>query len=114
MAQTPEGKVKDKVKKLLKKYDCYYFMPVQAGYGAATLDFLVCCKGQFIGIETKAPGKKATERQQLTMNQMWEAGGMSLVVDGSEEHMQMLEGYLVGIDLMYHSRPDQFVEVIDD
>ena len=114
MAQTPEGKVKDKVKKLLKKHDCYYFMPVQAGYGAATLDFLVCCKGCFIGIETKAPGKKATERQLLTMEGMENAGGLALVVDGSEGHMRMLENYLIGITLMGRSQYHKFVEIKDD
>jgi hypothetical protein len=60
---TPEGKVKDKVKKLLNAYGCYHFWPVQSGYGARTLDCLGCHNGQFFAIETKAPGKKMTEQQ---------------------------------------------------
>jgi hypothetical protein len=36
---TPEGRVKSDVRKLLNRYEVYYFMPVQMGYGAAGLDF---------------------------------------------------------------------------
>lgn len=63
MSETPEAKVKRKVKELLNAEGVYYFMPVQVGYGARTLDFLCCHKGQFFAIETKAPGKKMTEQQ---------------------------------------------------
>lgn len=80
--QTPEGKVKDKVKRLLQDYGCYYFMPVQTGYGAPTLDFLICCEGVFIAVETKAPGKKPTARQEMTIQQMQKAGAVVLVIDG--------------------------------
>ena len=59
MALTPEGKVKAAVKRVLARYpETYFFMPVQAGYGKKTLDFLICHYGEFIAIETKAPGKK--------------------------------------------------------
>lgn len=63
MSETPEAKVKRKVKELLNAEGVYYFMPVQVGYGARTLDFLCCHRGQFFAIETKAPGKKMTEQQ---------------------------------------------------
>ena len=80
MASTPEGKVKAKVKRLLKKYDCYQFWPVQSGYGAPTLDCLGCCNGFFFGIETKAPGKHPTPRQYLTIADMEEANGRVFVI----------------------------------
>lgn len=80
MASTPEGKVKDKVKRLLKKYGCYQFWPVQTGYGAPTLDCLACHNGYFLGIETKAPGKHPTPRQLLTMDDMKEADGKVFVI----------------------------------
>ena len=38
-SRTPEGKVKEKVSKLLREYGVYYFMPVQTGYGPAGLDY---------------------------------------------------------------------------
>jgi Holliday junction resolvase len=90
MAQTPEGKVKDKVKRLLKKYGAYYFMPVQSGYGAPTLDILACYRGIFVAIETKAPGKKPTARQELTIKQIKEARGQVYVIDGDTSELEEL------------------------
>jgi hypothetical protein len=90
--KTPEGKIKDVVKKVLTKHGAYYFMPVQNGYGAATLDFLCCYNGLFFAIETKAPGKKLTERQELTKASMNKAGGLVFVIDGS---VQELEEFLL-------------------
>lgn len=77
---TPEGKVKAKVKKILAQHDAYFFMPVQTGYGATTVDFLVCVYGFFLGIETKAGKGKVTDRQEDVMQEIKNAGGFSLVV----------------------------------
>jgi hypothetical protein len=77
---TPEGKVKAKVKRLLKEHDAYFFMPVQTGYGAPTLDFLVCVYGFFVAIETKAGKARPTQRQELTINEIRQAGGFAIVV----------------------------------
>ena len=83
MAATPEGIVKNEVKKLLNAYpQLYYFMPVQAGFGASTLDFLGCHVGRFFAIETKAPGKRPTDRQKMIMDQMRRAGAKVFVIDG--------------------------------
>lgn len=81
MANTPEGKVKDVVKKVCKELGIYYHMPVQNGMGKPTLDFILCVDGKFVAIETKAPGKKPTPRQELTMKEMQGAGGIAFVVD---------------------------------
>ncbi len=79
---TPEGKVKAAVSKVLSKYSgLYSLMPVQNGMGAATLDYLVCYRGQFIGIETKAPGKKPTPRQKTTIAKLQAAGAVVFVID---------------------------------
>jgi penicillin-binding protein-related factor A (putative recombinase) len=86
--QTPEGKVKDEVKKLLVKHGAYYHMPVQNGMGTPTLDFIGCMKGYFFGIETKAPGKKPTPRQLLTIKNMESAGGTCFVIDGDLSELQ--------------------------
>ena len=83
MAQTPEGKVKARVKKMLREHGAYFFMPVQHGYGTVTLDFLVCLRGRFLAIETKAPGKKPTALQSICMNDIKAAGGHAMVVDGT-------------------------------
>jgi len=88
MASTPEGKVKAKVKKAFEYlrhegYEIYYHMPVQNGMGAPTLDFIGCFRGQFFAIETKAPGKKPTERQLTTIADMERAGAKVFVYDGT-------------------------------
>jgi hypothetical protein len=80
MAKGPESKVKDDVKAYLEKIGAYWYMPVPVGFGRPTLDFLVCWRGHFIGIETKAPGKNPTVRQKLTIKQIQAAGGRTAVV----------------------------------
>lgn len=78
---TPEGKVKDAVKKLLREHGAYWHMPVQNGMGSPALDFHVCHNGRYAGIETKAKGKHATERQLRTMREMRRAGGSVFLID---------------------------------
>lgn len=78
---TPEGKVKDRVKKLLKKYGVYYHMPVLGAMGKPSLDFICCYKGYFIAIETKAGNKQPTTRQEITMNEIRAAGGFVFLIN---------------------------------
>ena len=84
MVKTPEGKVKDAVKKVLDKHGVYYFMPVQAGYGKPGLDFHCIHKGRGFCIETKAPGKKPTPRQLNTMTDIRSALGVVFLIDGTD------------------------------
>ena len=75
---TPEGKVKKAVKDYLASLTPkpYVYMPVPMGYGATTLNFLVCHKGQFWGIETKRAGINApTPAQACCMSDIAHAGG---------------------------------------
>jgi hypothetical protein len=90
---TPEGKVKDKVKKMLKAYGAYYHCPVQNGMGEPTLDFICCHNGRFFAIETKAPGGKPTKRQEVTMYNIAFAGGFVFVIS-NQEQLDILECYL--------------------
>ena len=84
MGVTPEGKVKKLVKTTIAKYEgVYVFMPVQTGFGTKTLDFLLCANGSFVAIETKAPGKKPTPLQHLTIGEILGAGGKTIVLDGA-------------------------------
>lgn len=83
MAQTPEGKVKAKVSGLLKATPgLYYDMPVPGGFGASTLDYVGCYLGRFFAVETKAPGKKPTPRQNQIIARMQAAGAAVFVIDG--------------------------------
>jgi len=97
---TPEGKVKTKVKALLKKNGCYQFWPVQTGYGAATLDCIGCYMGLYFSVETKAPGKHLTPRQELTREAMEKAGATVFVIgeyqdaDGEYSGMDELAEWL--------------------
>jgi len=80
---TPEGKVKKQVSTLLKSYSClFYTMPVPSGFGESTLDYMGCYRGHYFAIETKAPSKRPTPRQQTVIAQMQQAGGAVFVIDG--------------------------------
>ena len=95
---TPEGRVKAAVKKVLKKHGIYYFMPVQTGYGTQGLDFYCCIMGEFVAIETKAPGQKLTARQAQTTKIIKQSKGTVLVID-SVEKAQELSALIVMITL---------------
>tara|TARA_R110000868_G_scaffold45410_1_gene150650 strand:+ start:201 stop:476 length:276 start_codon:yes stop_codon:yes gene_type:complete len=88
---TPEGRVKDAVKKVLKAHNAYYHMAVMNGLGAPTLDFVGCHRGRYFAIETKAPGKKPTPRQWSTIIDMRTAGGKVFIIDGD---LTELKGWL--------------------
>ena len=79
---TPEGRVKERVKNVLRKFRAYYHMPVQNGLGAPSLDFIGCFHGRYFAIETKAPGGKPTPRQENTLREIERAGGKVFVLDG--------------------------------
>jgi hypothetical protein len=76
---TPESKLKLEVKAYLDGIGAYYFMPVQMGLGAATVDFLCCVKGRFVAIETKIWPRRATPRQMRCLTMVREAGGLAFV-----------------------------------
>lgn len=90
---TPEGKVKDKVKAVLKKYHAYWHCPVQNGMGAPSLDFIGCINGQYFAIETKAASKQPTPRQAMTMQQIADAGGKTFLVN-EIEGLEQLDAWL--------------------
>ncbi|NCC32427.1 MAG: VRR-NUC domain-containing protein [Chloroflexia bacterium] len=89
MATTPEGKIKAAVKQWLNDKGAYWYMVVPTGYSRAGVpDFLVCLPdhtghGRFIGIETKAPGKRnnTSPNQKRELQLITQAGGVSLVID---------------------------------
>lgn len=90
---TPEGKVKDKVKKVLNAYGCYHFWPVQTGMGARTLDCLGSHNGRAFAIETKAPGKKMTEQQRAIADRM-ELSRCTVFEISTSESLSLLELWL--------------------
>lgn len=94
MAQTPEGKVKDAVKKELKARGVWYFMPAANGFGKVGIPDIICCvDGKFLAIETKAPGKRnnTTPNQDARINEIRAAKGWALVVDDVQQVKEFLD-----------------------
>ena len=91
MAQTPEAKVKEKIKKILKEHDVYFAMPMGTGYGNSGVpDFLCCVNGRFLAIEAKAGKGVPTALQEKNMRDIKAAGGIATVVN--EENLDWLRG----------------------
>ncbi len=95
MSMTSEGKVKAAIKKLLKEHGIWFYMPVQNGMGVVGIpDFICCWEGEFLAIETKAPGKRKnlTPNQERRIAEIHAAGGRALVVDDIDQLWRVLNG----------------------
>lgn len=99
---TPEGAIKAKISRVLNKHGAWSLMPVPTGFQGKTIDFVVCCKGWFIAIEAKRPGKDATTRQSYVLGLIREAGGLTYIID-SQEGVDALDKELGG--LVWHNQP---------
>ena len=91
---TPEGKVKDQVRKYLKNKGVWYYQPVQNGMGVVGIpDFICCWNGRFLAIETKAPGKRSqtTANQDRVLAEINDHGGFQIVVDDIAQLIDYLE-----------------------
>lgn len=90
---TPEGKVKEKVKGLLKANGIWYTMPIGQTYcRQGSPDFLCCVRGMFVGIETKAGYGKPTAMQKEQMNCINESGGFTFCVN--EKNFDILKEWI--------------------
>jgi Holliday junction resolvase len=100
MAETPEGRVKRKIKDVLKSFgaDVYYFMPAMGSFGRSGVpDIVACVYGTFVGIEVKADKRKnpPTELQNKNLAEIQAAGGVALVIDAND--LEFLRGTLESI-----------------
>ena len=90
MAQTPEAKVKAKIKKILKDNNVYFAMPIGTGYGSSGVpDFLCCVNGNFLAVEAKAGKGTTTALQDKNLRDIKQAGGTAAVI--AEEQLEYLE-----------------------
>jgi Holliday junction resolvase len=90
MAQTPEGKVKAAVRKMLVKHGIYYFMPPGMGLGRSGIpDIIGCTTGRFIAVECKAGKGKPTALQERELAAIAAAGGFTFVA--REDNLVELE-----------------------
>lgn len=92
---TPEGRVKEAVKKFLKERGIWYFMPVAGPFSAHGVpDFVCCYMGNFLAIETKAVGKlkTLTANQERVIGEIREHGGTVHVIDDVDTLKRLLGG----------------------
>ena len=90
-SNTPEGKVKAKVKKILNDYGALHFSPFMAGMGSAGVSDIICLyKGKFIAIECKADKSKLpTELQKKFLEKVINWGGLGLIIHN--ENIELLK-----------------------
>lgn len=95
MSRTPEGRVKEAIKKELDSrgfwragtaepsiVEGWYYMPVSNGMGVHGIpDFICCWQGRFFGIEAKAKGGEPTPNQLRRHEEIRTAKGLVLVAD---------------------------------
>lgn len=85
--RTPEGRVKERVKKILHSLNAYYTMPQTGGYGASGVpDFLICFAGRFFAVECKAGKKEPTDLQMRQLMNIIDAGGYVFLVNETPYH----------------------------
>ena len=93
MAMTPEGAVKNRVKKELDELGAYYFMPATGGFGRSGIpDFVGCHKGVFFAIECKAGKGTPTALQERELKNIKRAGGQAWVVN--ETNVELLSQWV--------------------
>ena len=101
MGTTPEGKVKDAVKKVLDAYKphVYYRMAVLNGMGRPGLDFYGCAFGYHFEIETKADHKELTPRQKTTTGEIEAAWGKVFAICSRDAYeFDALKMWLAALD----------------
>jgi Holliday junction resolvase len=89
---TPERKVKEQVKEMLKDAGYWYFMPV-AGRGTMGIPDIIGCapNGKFLAIECKATGGMLTPLQDKVLRDIMQHGGYTFVAWPSNlDHLQKL------------------------
>lgn len=93
MASTPEGKIKNKLDKMLKYERVWFYSPQAGPFGRAGVpDRVAIVNGRFIGIECKADRtKKPTALQLKCMKEIEMAGGKCFVVYDDETINQVRE-----------------------
>jgi Holliday junction resolvase len=96
MAQTPEVKVKNRVKKILDDAGAYYFMPPANGFGRAGIpDIIGCHKGLFFAVECKAGKNIPTALQEREIRKIIGTGGCAWVIN--ENNVDELPALLIGM-----------------
>lgn len=76
-----EKNFENKVKKFLEEEGCYYIKTHGDRFSRIGVpDLIICCNGNFIGIELKAPNGKPSPLQEHHISKIREAGGLAAVL----------------------------------
>lgn len=90
--KTPEGYVKDDVRKYLKGIGAFFFSASTFGYGGSGIpDICACFAGRFIGIEVKREGKTPTAIQSMRLQNIHRAGGVAIWGDNAVTIIELLK-----------------------
>lgn len=90
MAQTPEGKVKTFIDRILKSYGAaiWWFKPATGGFGkSGVMDYVCCVNGYTLTVEAKATEKQTvTALQEIELRNCRTAGGIAIVINADNMH----------------------------
>lgn len=76
-----EKNFENKVKLFLSEQGCWTLKTWSNGVQRAGVpDLLVCCNGNFVGVELKAPNGKVSEIQKWNLNKIKESGGYAILL----------------------------------
>ena len=94
MGQKPETRLVTQIIKTLREYGGFWIKIHGSPYQTAGIpDIVGCYNGRFIALEVKRPGyeKTTNSRQELIMERIRKAGGISAVVTNKFEALKRVE-----------------------
>jgi hypothetical protein len=94
-SMTPEGRVKQRLKAMLKRLGIWFFFPGNNGLGVSGIpDVIAIVCGRFVGIEVKSgPTKKPTALQLKCAKDILAAGGAWFLVY-DDDTIAFVEGFI--------------------
>lgn len=91
-----EGDVKREIKRLLKKYGWWFFMPNAGAFGTSGIPDFICLRdGVLLAIEAKFGYNKPSDLQQDRMAEIRAHGGHAIWIN--EHRLQSLETVLANL-----------------
>ncbi len=93
---TPEAECKKLIKKLFAKYNIYYFMKGQMGFGRVGIaDFTACVAGFYLAVEAKSNKGDTTRIQDIEIEKVIKSGGVAFAV--KTDQVPLLEKIIVAM-----------------
>lgn len=76
-----EKNFENRVKAFLKEQGCWHLKTWSGGFQRSGIpDLIICCKGNFIGVELKASNGKVSELQKYELEEIRNSGGAAMVL----------------------------------